>query len=1387
MKKSRRSMRKLWAFILAFAVVGSTLGQHVSTVSAEEAGSSQTEETQGVTEENAQTGSGEGGEYQEAMPETVVRDEEGILPDNDELFEGYLQQQMYAGFNDGIATLGNFGEQALTGLNLKIYGILKEELADIAAGTSASASIDISVEKLELEQTTWTAEELGITTGDQISGAISAKLKELGYDLSSLFDCLMADCPYELYWFDKTAGVNSATGTFRYTVTSNGTVGSVTWDGPITFSFTVAEEYRPSGSGDAYTVDTGKTSAASAAVAKAESIVNSYAGSSDYEKLVGYKNEICELVSYNTGAAADSSTPYGNPWQLIWVFDENESTNVVCEGYAKAFQYLCDLTDFSNDNIVCYTVTGTMSGGTGAGRHMWNIVTMEDGKNYLVDVTNCDAGTVGAPDKLFLAGLSGKWDTGYTYTSGSTAVTYVYDNGTNGTDDVLSMYGETILTLSESGYTYTPPRPSVSVSGNQEITYGDTLTLTANVSNISGTVTYQWQQKQADGTYQALDGQTGATCTIQGLNAGDAPYEFRVSVNTGNTSIESDSFQVKVNKQTINIAGIKWDTSGSPFTYDGQKKSVQLSGTWPEDAVNVTVSGNEAADAGTYNAEAVFSLKSGYEGNYALSGTATVSAEWRIDQASPAYSAPTGLTAIYGQKLSDIRLPEAGSGDTPGTWSWEDPDASVGNVGTRTFKAVFTPDDTKNYKTVTEDVEVTVSAEPLTGSAALNGDAVYGEKLTAQASGTQGDAQLIYSFYREGTDETVQTGRSPEYVLGAQDVGKTISVKVTADNYSGSLDSDSTAEVARRPVTVTAETKSKTYGSQDPELTYQVSDSTPMAEGDKLNGTLSRQQGEDAGEYEISQGTLTNENNPCYDITFYGAEFSIQKADYNGTTSAELSAGYRNAMEYDLAAFLPEGFKIGEITVTDEDGILDGVPSVTGTVFSWKMGGEDKVGKTAQVQILVTETKNYNPFVITVTITMTDKLPQNLSFESAALNKTYGNEDFTNALTGAAGGSSISYTSSDPAVAEVDGTGRVHILKAGTAVITAAASETADYAAGSISYTLTVSPITLTWDTSDLTAVDKVGNITDRKATLYGSLKVSGILSSDTADAVFTCSADKLIGTYASTAAGTQRVTLTWADADGPVTLQGEKAGNYVLPEALPEITGTIHTAEDLPTPPESTDDRQYRLEAESGISEVPEALKNIERLNTPAKIETEMKLAIQNRTGDIPEANIAVYDVTLMININGTGWVPATEENFPAEGVTVTLPYPSGTGKDSHDFTVAHMFTTDANGKKAGDVEYPEVTKTDAGIQFKVFSLSPISVGWKAVEQTSEGGQNVETGAGSGGNGGGTQNSGSAPAQTSSVATGDNSPIALYVILLAAAVIGIGAAAATGKKRRDK
>lgn len=54
----------------------------------------------------------------------------------------------------------------------------------------------------------------------------------------------------------------------------------------------------------------------------------------------------------------------------------------VCEGYARAFQYVCTLYGV---NVICVSGDATNSSGTEA--HMWNLVQMNDGKWYNMDVT----------------------------------------------------------------------------------------------------------------------------------------------------------------------------------------------------------------------------------------------------------------------------------------------------------------------------------------------------------------------------------------------------------------------------------------------------------------------------------------------------------------------------------------------------------------------------------------------------------------------------------------------------------------------------------------------------------------------------------------------------------------------------------------------------------------------------------------------------------------------------------------------------------------------------------------------------------------------------------------------------------------------------------------
>lgn len=74
---------------------------------------------------------------------------------------------------------------------------------------------------------------------------------------------------------------------------------------------------------------------------------------------------------------------------------------------------------------------------------------------------------------------------------------------------------------------------------------------------------------------------------------------------------------------------------------------------------------------------------------------------------------------------------------------------------------------------------------------------------------------------------------------------------------------------------VGADNKSKTYGDTDPVLTYQLT-SGNLVNGDSLTGSLTRDAGENVGNYAIRQGSLTAGSN--YSINFTNGTLTINRA-----------------------------------------------------------------------------------------------------------------------------------------------------------------------------------------------------------------------------------------------------------------------------------------------------------------------------------------------------------------------------------------------------------------------------------------------------------------------------------------------------------------------------
>ncbi|MDD5952195.1 MAG: Ig-like domain-containing protein [Oscillospiraceae bacterium] len=426
---------------------------------------------------------------------------------SDQLLSGYLlEDNGSAATVQSASTFSN--REKLTGMNKKVYDLLKKQVTDIAAGKRASTKLTISLKDVGLDRT-WTAKDLGLSalvSNGKLSSKITETLeKKYDYDPVRVVRSLIRDCPYEFYWAGSAYQYNLPFSSLRYHYDGNTRKEIVSLGQDLAFTFTVTSGYAKKGSST--TVDTAKTAAPKKAMKKAKAIVSAAAKKSDDAKLRYYAQQIVKLTDYNHDAVSffyDGDE--GNPWQLIWVFDGDPATKVVCEGYAKAFQYLCELTTFQNQSLRCYSVTGLFRSSTSVGPHMWNIVSMGSGKNYLVDVTNCDRDTV-LDTSLFLASpLSGSVSGGYVFSSAyGNSLSYAYD------DQTSSIYTTKELTMASTPYV--PPKSisSVTISAIPNQTYtGKAKTPALTVKDGSKTLkkgrdyTVTYQNNQNAGTAKAV-------------------------------------------------------------------------------------------------------------------------------------------------------------------------------------------------------------------------------------------------------------------------------------------------------------------------------------------------------------------------------------------------------------------------------------------------------------------------------------------------------------------------------------------------------------------------------------------------------------------------------------------------------------------------------------------------------------------------------------------------------------------------------------------------------------------------------------------------------------------------------------------------------------------
>ena len=101
-------------------------------------------------------------------------------------------------------------------------------------------------------------------------------------------------------------------------------------------------------------------------------------------------------------------------------------------------------------------------------------------------------------------------------------------------------------------------------------------------------------------------------------------------------------------------------------------------------------------NAGTYFVKASVAATDQYTGLEAVKA-------FEIYKAVPSYEIPENVTAIYGQTLADVSLPEG--------FVWENDEEKVGDVGEKLFMASYVPEDTSNYEVI-DKIEIAVTVNP---------------------------------------------------------------------------------------------------------------------------------------------------------------------------------------------------------------------------------------------------------------------------------------------------------------------------------------------------------------------------------------------------------------------------------------------------------------------------------------------------------------------------------------------------------------------------------------------------------------------------------------------------------------------------------------------------
>ena len=571
--------------------------------------------------------------------------------------------------------------------------------------------------------------------------------------------------------------------------------------------------------------------------------------------------------------------------------------------------------------------------------------------------------------------------------------------------------------------------------------------------------------------------------------------------------------------------------------------------SWADGTVSMSTAGSQDFNANYHDSN----------GNYADGTNVPVSVN--VVNKTDTGVTITGLpqTVTYGDAFT-LEAAQTGDTGTSGKWSWDfDGDyfqekSTGGHQETLTLQAIKagTPSKgiTATYESgthkgsatvnaVVEKKEVTVSGitaankeyngnntATVNASGATITGKVDGDKLTITATGTFADADA-------GENKTVTLTLGT--LGGADSANYTLA---TAGNQT-----ETKANITACDLTVKPNSgQSKSYGTTpDPVLAY-TSTGTVTGETAAFDGALSREAGEDVGQYDITKGSLELKDSGTFKATNYNlvldtavVTFEITKGTYGGsapTKTVNILKNYAGVQTGRLTAadFFTTAPAEAKITAAHPDSTPINMMSLAGADASGNFTYASKTNITAasdESWTVTISSKNYTDITATLTFSPVDRTDAGVTISSVPASKTYGESFTLTASVTDAGTGTVSWTwtSNDPSVLQVTGTGAsatVKALKAGSATISA------KYESDTTMGEQTTAPITVGKRVITVTADNK-------------SMTVNGTLPTFTV-------------TYGNLPSGVQAADIFGTMASASTTTDGKTTGSFDITVTTPVL-----------------------------------------------------------------------------------------------------------------------------------------------------------------------------------------------------------------------------------------